>query len=98
MIRLLRQALDGLNPSGKPPRLDRLETLAESVRASLRAGTALRATLHGTCVTLSRDAMLTIVPEPARRRSQAQKGLDGAGARKTRAESGTVSRLDLETS
>ncbi|MGD0634018.1 MAG: tRNA lysidine(34) synthetase TilS [Beijerinckiaceae bacterium] len=84
MIRLLRQALDGLNPGGKPPRLDRLETLAESVSASLRAGTGLRATLHGTCVTLSRDTMLVIVPEPPRRRGRAQKELDGAAGLKKR--------------
>jgi len=54
------------------------------VSASLRAGTGLRATLHGTCVTLSRDTMLVIVPEPPRRRGRAQKELDGAAGLKKR--------------
>ncbi|MDR3462528.1 MAG: tRNA lysidine(34) synthetase TilS [Beijerinckiaceae bacterium] len=78
LIRLLRHALEGLNPGGKPPRLDRLETLAENLGASLRAGTALRATLHGTCVTFSRDTRLVIAPEPPRRRGRAGKGPDSA--------------------
>jgi tRNA(Ile)-lysidine synthase len=71
-IRLLRQAFDGLGAGCGPLRLDRLEALAENLSAALRANTVLKATLHGTCITLGRNTMLTIVPEPPRRRGRTQ--------------------------
>ena len=97
VIRLLRQALDGLNPGGKSPRLDRLESLADRLSGSLRSGAGMRATLHGTCVTLTRDTMLVIEPEPPRKRGRAQ---DNKPAREgsRRPESRDDSRADPKTS
>ena len=71
LIRVLRHAIAGVAPEAKLPRLDRLETLATAVAEALRTRTPYRGSLSGTCVTLGRDTMLTIVREAARRRGRA---------------------------
>lgn len=53
-----------------PARLERLERLAENLRAARRAGKTLTATLEGCVVRLAGDGGLTLAPEPPRRRGQ----------------------------
>jgi tRNA(Ile)-lysidine synthase len=52
----------------KPQRLDRLENLAQQLRAALQQGSRLRATLGGCAVTLNAKKVLILRREGPRRR------------------------------
>ncbi len=79
VLRVLRFALAATLPAHPPPRLDRLERLAAALHEALRRGAPHRASLGGACLTLGRDTMLTIVPEPVRRRGRAATEANGLG-------------------
>jgi tRNA(Ile)-lysidine synthase len=55
-------------PRCKPLRLDRLENLAQQLRAALQQGSRLRATLGGCAVTLNAEKVLILRREGPRRR------------------------------
>jgi tRNA(Ile)-lysidine synthase len=65
-IRLLR-AIVARVATG-PIRLERLETLTDALWLALERGMTYRATLAGTLLVLGPDKVLTVAPEPARRR------------------------------
>lgn len=50
------------------PRLERLEACAFALRDAARQGAAIRRTLSGCVLSLGRDGVLTLTPEPIRRR------------------------------
>ena len=58
-------------------RLDRLEALADQLHAAIVTSEPLRATLGGARIVLSRDASITVTPEPTRRRGRLVNGAIG---------------------
>ncbi|WP_306225257.1 tRNA lysidine(34) synthetase TilS [Bosea beijingensis] len=68
-LRVLVLAFDGVVPGGEGQgRLERLEACGAALIAAARAGSALRRTLSGCMLSLGRDGVLTLQPEPPRRR------------------------------
>ena len=68
LLRLLRRLVERAVPGTGPLRLERLETLAEAVAASLIERQAHRATIGGARIVLGADAALAVSPTPLRRR------------------------------
>lgn len=71
LLRLLRRAVARVAPAAGMLRLERLERLTDAVAAALREARPYRATLGGARVVLDPDAVLTVDPEPTRRRGVA---------------------------
>ena len=69
LLRLLEQALSEIGSPGAP-RLSRLEALVDRLDQSFRRGTPLRATLHGTLVSLGGTSRLELRREKLRRRGR----------------------------
>lgn len=80
VLRVLALALVRLaGTAGRPVRLERLERLAQDMRAAEEESAGLRRTLHGATVRLSPSGEIAVAREPPRRRGRGKGGDPGGG-------------------
>lgn len=74
VLRVLALAITHVTAAApaRPVALERLERLADDMRAARNAAAGLRRTLHGATVRLSPDGAIEIAPEPPRRRGRSR--------------------------